>query len=210
MPFVDLELEQTYAKMESMGMGDAREAARVGKGKPRSRLIAVAILADMEKKGRTLAVVTRPYAFEHPILKNQRVEIPEGFVTDFASIPRFLWFMVPPFGRHAPAAVIHDYLYASGQEGARRYADFLFREAMKDSGVPVWRRNMMYFAVRFGGKGGYGLDDDWSFIDHRYGVPLPELPAKPRFAFLGWETWKRISRKGRRSEPPAKPTPAGP
>jgi hypothetical protein len=198
MAFVDLELEGAYSKMESMGMGDAREAASVGQGKPRSRLIAVAILADMEKKGRTLAVVTRPYAFEHPILKDQRIEIPEGFVTDFASIPRFLWFMVPPFGRHAPAAVIHDFLYASGQSGARKYADFLFREAMKELGVPLLRRSMMYMAVRLGGQGGYGLEGDWTFIDHRYGNRLPEFPEKPSFAFLGWQTWKRIRRKRKR------------
>jgi hypothetical protein len=209
MAFVDLELENIYSKMESVSAGNAREAARVGRTKPRSRLIAVAILADMERKGRTLAVVTRPYAFEHDILKNQRVEIPEGFVTDFASIPRFLWFMVPPFGRHAPAAVIHDYLYASGQPGARRYADFLFREAMKESGVPAWRRNLMYMAVRLGGKRGYGLEEDWAFIDHRYGTPLNDPPDRKRFAYLGWQTWKRIRKTGRRTEIPTKSEPAG-
>jgi hypothetical protein len=39
------------------------------------------------------------------------ITIPAGFVTDFASIPRFLWSIYPPTGRYQEAAVVHDWLY---------------------------------------------------------------------------------------------------
>lgn len=39
------------------------------------------------------------------------IVVPEGFITDFASIPRFLWSIYPPTGRYQEAAVIHDWLY---------------------------------------------------------------------------------------------------
>jgi hypothetical protein len=100
------------------------------------------------------------------------VEVPLGFVTDFASIPSFFHFIVQPFGRHAPAAVLHDYLYAIGQHKARRLADRLFLNAMKDAGVPALRRSLMYRMVRFFGGGGYGLKDDWKFVDAESGDPV--------------------------------------
>lgn len=41
------------------------------------------------------------------------IVVPIGFVTDFASIPRFLWSIYPPTGRYQRAAVLHDWLYVS-------------------------------------------------------------------------------------------------
>ena len=38
-------------------------------------------------------------------------EIPAGFVTDLASIPRVFWQVLPRDGEYAYAAIIHDYLY---------------------------------------------------------------------------------------------------
>ena len=39
------------------------------------------------------------------------VQVPVGFVTDFASIPRLFWSLLRPDGLYAYAAIIHDYLY---------------------------------------------------------------------------------------------------
>src|SRR5581483_3844288 len=39
------------------------------------------------------------------------IEVPHGFVTDGASIPRPLWWLLPTWGTYSRAAVIHDYLY---------------------------------------------------------------------------------------------------
>ena len=39
------------------------------------------------------------------------VVIPEGFVWDLSSAPRFLWGLFPPDGDFEFASLIHDYLY---------------------------------------------------------------------------------------------------
>src|SRR5580658_5102513 len=42
----------------------------------------------------------------------EKIIVPKGFVTDFASIPQPLWsFGLSPHGQYSRAAVIHDYLY---------------------------------------------------------------------------------------------------
>ncbi len=75
------------------------------------------------------------------------ITVPAGFVTDFASVPRFLWFIFPPMGTYNPATVLHDYLCK--MEGYPRFmADAIFREAMRELGVPWWRRVAMYLGVR--------------------------------------------------------------
>ena len=37
------------------------------------------------------------------------IDLPTGFVTDFASVPRPLWWLYPKWGKYGNAAVIHDY-----------------------------------------------------------------------------------------------------
>lgn len=191
MPFIDRSADTSGLEaIGPDGLEGIRRKTHVGKGEARRRLIAVAILADMEKQGRTLAVVTRPYAYTHPIHgKDVTIEVPLGFVTDFASIPPFFQSLIQPFGRHAPAAVLHDYLYAIGQKKARALADRLFLNAMREAGVPPIRRSLMYRMVRLFGGGGYGLKDDWKFVDTETGddidppyptVGLSWAPPKPR------------------------------
>jgi hypothetical protein len=80
--------------------------------------------------------------------------VPAGFVTDLASIPRVLWSLLPPHGRYAKAAIIHDWLYATGI-GGREYADDVFLEAMEVLGVSPWKRKTMYWAVRAFGASRY-------------------------------------------------------
>lgn len=83
------------------------------------------------------------------------VVAPEGFVTDFCSIPRLLWRIEPPVGIAARAAIPHDWLY---QEKAkpRDVADGIFRDALRDLGIPRWKAQLMYVGVRLGGASGYG------------------------------------------------------
>jgi len=63
-----------------------------------------------------------------------RITVPAGFVTDFASSPPPVWFIIPPWGRYGKAAVIHDYLYQTKRR-TRKEADLIFREAMAVLGV---------------------------------------------------------------------------
>lgn len=80
------------------------------------------------------------------------IEVPAGFYTDFASIPRLFYLTTPPTGRYDMAAVVHDYLYYA-QMTTRAQADRVFLDAMRDSRVGWYTRTKMYWAVRaFGGR----------------------------------------------------------
>ena len=78
------------------------------------------------------------------------IEVPKGFTTDFATVPRFLWILFPPDGQYTQAAVLHDNLY-SRKIYSRLKSDRIFREAMKVLGVGWWKKGTMYNAVRLFG-----------------------------------------------------------
>lgn len=84
-------------------------------------------------------------------------EVESGFITDFASIPRFFRRIIAVNGPHRLAAVLHDYLYfkkgkVNGHpQLSRGTCDRIFFEAMKTLKVPMWQRHAMYRAVRLGG-----------------------------------------------------------
>ena len=76
--------------------------------------------------------------------------VPAGFDTNFASVPRALWWLVPRYGRHTKAAVVHDWLWHEAREGRfdKADADGIFRRAMRELRVGFVRRWMMWAAVR--------------------------------------------------------------
>ena len=78
------------------------------------------------------------------------VTVPAGFKTDFASIP--VWvprWLCDPAGDSRKGAVIHDFLVRKAKTRSERAVyDHVFREACKVSGVPGWKRWMMWCAVR--------------------------------------------------------------
>lgn len=84
--------------------------------------------------------------------KSENITVPAGFVCDFASTPRWLWWLLPPWGKYGRAAIVHDFAYRE-QFCTKEAADALFREGMRASGVGRTRATVMYFAVvMFGGK----------------------------------------------------------
>jgi hypothetical protein len=77
-----------------------------------------------------------------------------GNATDLASVPRFLWGLIPSYGLQTRAAVLHDHLVdlarrTGGADGARshRRADLVFRTALVESGVPLFRAVVMWCGV---------------------------------------------------------------
>ena len=80
--------------------------------------------------------------------------VPAGTETDGASVPRAFWNIFDPFGEYFGAAVIHDFLYSpANTEYSRWEADSIFKEAMFNVGVPWYRREVIFHAVRlFGGS----------------------------------------------------------
>lgn len=83
------------------------------------------------------------------------VDIPTGFLTDGASVPRIFWGLIPPWGKYGAAAIVHDYLCefleitCNGQavHVSRKMADQIFCEAMEVLEVPWWPREPMHAAI---------------------------------------------------------------
>lgn len=87
----------------------------------------------------------------------KRVICPVGFQTDFASIPRIFWGIIPPWGKYGKAAVVHDFLcvnrfYLDENDQrvfvTRAECDAIFLEAMTVLDVPYFQRHAMFLAVR--------------------------------------------------------------
>lgn len=73
--------------------------------------------------------------------------VPTGFITDFASIPQFMWSIAGAPSEYAPSATIHDYL-CRNKIFARKECDKVFYRAMIDSGVVRIKAILFYMAVR--------------------------------------------------------------
>lgn len=99
--------------------------------------------------------------------------IPQGYVTDFSSVPRFLWWFIPPHGRAMAASVLHDYFYTNRPlqpslgvgpdarvEIERYIADRLFLENLQTSGIKKWQSVLMYWAVRLFGNSRFKKQGD--------------------------------------------------
>lgn len=76
-----------------------------------------------------------------------RIDVDVGFQTDFATVPRPFWIVLPKWGTYGNAAVIHDWLYWD-QSRPRREADAVFLEAMGVLGVAPLVKYAMYGTVR--------------------------------------------------------------
>lgn len=77
--------------------------------------------------------------------------VPKGFMTDFASVPRLVVWLLPRYGRWTQAAVLHDYLWALARQGEldKFDADGIFNRALRELEVPFLRRWIMWSAVRW-------------------------------------------------------------
>jgi hypothetical protein len=89
-----------------------------------------------------------------PLATLRSFEVPVGFQTDLASVPRLPVVYLLCGGRATKPAVLHDYLYSTGLV-PREIADAIFREAMKSVCVPAAYRWLMWAGVRVGGASHY-------------------------------------------------------
>ncbi|MFE3546108.1 DUF1353 domain-containing protein [Nocardia sp. NPDC059177] len=92
--------------------------------------------------------LTEPLTYQGAV---ETFTVPAGFRTDFASVPRALVWLIPRYGAYTRAAILHDYLCRTEVVG-RADADGLFRRCLREFGVTVPRRWMMWAAVRFGSR----------------------------------------------------------
>lgn len=121
----------------------------------------------------------RPFMYDSEHL-DRSIVIPDGFVTDFASVPRLPVAYLLFGNTTVKPAVIHDYLYRS-RSVPRAAADAVFKEAARLTGQPAWRVQTMYAAVRVFGGGAYdggGNPVDSGFGNHLalHRTPPPRLP----------------------------------
>ena len=87
-------------------------------------------------------------------VRHFKITVPKGFTTDLASIPRIFQSIVPKLGHHIRPAIVHDYCYEGHvRDMTRKEADEMFLDGMKSTKVSWLRRNVMWLAVRVGGKG---------------------------------------------------------
>jgi hypothetical protein len=91
------------------------------------------------------AILLKPFVFISPT--RGKVTVEKGFDTDYASIPRIFWSVYPPDGSYVKPAVVHDADYWH-QAVTREVADATFLEGMKEVGVPLLRRQLIYRSVR--------------------------------------------------------------
>jgi hypothetical protein len=98
--------------------------------------------------------------------RSQRFVVPTGFRTDFATVPRVIAWLVPRFGTYTLAAILHDWLCTEGIRSGvvtSRDADGIFRRVMRESGVPVLRRWLMWAGVRWGALADPRRRTGWMF-----------------------------------------------
>lgn len=114
-----------------------------------SRFLTSCVLevADNQDDGKWILREKLTYLSE---AARRTIDVPAGFRTDLASVPRLpvVYLLCGDCAREA--AVVHDYLYTTHQVD-RATADAVLREASAVTGVATWRRWLMYWGVRIGG-----------------------------------------------------------
>lgn len=109
----------------------------------------------LERYGSDKWRVHKPLEFtDHTYYFGRLYRVPEGFVTDLASFPRWLWWIpgFNPNGRSRRPAVLHDWLYTACNT-TRHEADRIFKEALMQDRTKPWLANLFYTAVRLFGHG---------------------------------------------------------
>jgi hypothetical protein len=92
----------------------------------------------------------------HLNLDNDYIEIPKGFETDLASIPRSLWSIFPPQkSEFITPSIIHDYFYRCDKSHTRYEADSVFYNTLRHEGVSLTTSYTMFLAVRLFGASSY-------------------------------------------------------
>lgn len=101
--------------------------------------------------------VLADFQFCSPSPEFPSICVPAGFVTDFASIPRFFWRWMPPTDRRiGKMAVVHDRFYRDPTVSVTKSAaDDALRAGMVALGASKLDREVVWAAVHLFGTGAY-------------------------------------------------------
>ncbi|MBR0820320.1 DUF1353 domain-containing protein [Bradyrhizobium liaoningense] len=114
-----------------------------------------------------------------------RVDVPTGFVTDFASIPRAFYSLLRPDGDYTYPAILHDYLYWT-QNRPREECDEVIRLSMIDFKIDKVTVTAIYQAVRRFGQSAW--DGNAALKAAGEKRILAKWPEDPR---ITWAEWKK-------------------
>lgn len=102
------------------------------------------------RQGRPLVRLTAPLDYDD--IELGVIHVPAGFVSDGGSIPPLCWPLVgDPFGPGLRAFVLHDFGYST-RFVPRLDVDRLLYRSLRDCGLSLARRRLIYRAVRMFGK----------------------------------------------------------
>lgn len=198
---VQQQLEPTAAGIERAAVSWRRWQSDTGLSLM-SRFTDVLLVSPLAD-GKTW-VVMRPFGYQVGAeTSGDSVEVAVGFQTDFASIPRLLWVVLPKWGTYGNATVIHDWLYWE-QARPRVSADAIFFEAMGVLGVRSTLKYPMYWAVRsFGWLAWYRnqADRDAGFsrvLQDRHVKATAQSQRPGLVVQLGSHAWRSVTRSGGR------------
>ena len=96
--------------------------------------------------------------------EDSTITVPTGFISDLASIPWFVGFILAKLGKHQRAAVLHDWLYRNRIK-LKGYCDKQFNDAMKFDGVVKWRRLAIIGGLKIGGRISWHKDSIVEIVD---------------------------------------------
>lgn len=113
----------------------------------------VTLLDDAANSGRGQWRLDEPLVFQSNTAQ-RFITVPEGFVTDFASVPRLPLVFLLVGNTCQKGSVLHDYIYRTGLL-PRLLGDQVHYEANKAAGVPWWLRTLVFIGVRLGGFSSY-------------------------------------------------------
>ena len=100
---------------------------------------------ELFRNGQTI-LLTAPFVFQDGDLT---VEVPDGFSSDYNSVPRGLWNIFPPW-MYPEAGVVHDFLYRYNGV-TRAEADRIHRRILELGGCSWIKRQAAYLALRAAG-----------------------------------------------------------
>ena len=112
------------------------------------------LTGGVDSKGRPLFKLLHDY--EYVLGPSCEIVVPEGYVTNFGTIPKWFYPIVSPT-QLQEAAIVHDYLCGETFHGAadvysgfsRVVADAVLKDALVRMGtLSWWRIELVYRAVR--------------------------------------------------------------
>lgn len=119
--------------------------------------LSVTNVSDTAASGRGIWRLNTMLVYESDLLR-RIVIVEQGFLTDYASVPRWplaYWLLGDTAHK---AAVVHDWLYHHHEVCDEQTANRVFLEACATERIPFWRRGLLYLGVMLGGRSSWAED----------------------------------------------------